>query len=513
MATATPRRVFVEIPFDSVRRNASQASTPLRLTSPLKRKVDVFGITNENLVSGSPNFAKLPSQPATKKTRLDAPPAKKRAIDALDASNEAKKRRSTRPKTVLSPSCPRWMPMNKSLSREAVEDRIQIREFCYRFSRVLGLTKKHVESLDYFDTFSDQTCKAIVISLVTLISRDESDREANSIFRNVLKTIKSPRANLEDVWRAVESLKDILYSHLETPAPVSAQLIERTRLTRRSGETLIDSSQLIPVILSLIEETVKTRFIRQEFDDGMEKVAEVNKKKATELKNIAERWSVTRQELRKAIEQAPKPERGNLSEKLTVARGKHKTELLQSRVSHATGLQACRLRYQPLGVDSSGRIYHALSHPNNPATGPRRSRASLSHRTRESMKNWAYFVFVWGKRPEDAHRSAEDDEDEDENESERWWIFSDAASIRQLADWLSCTSIPPDTASSTAVSSATGFARNTPRSSELQDPDNGGDDTTETKNSDRRIPPHIRDLCKDLNEFADFLDVCFPPEK
>lgn len=74
--------------------------------------------------------------------------------------------------------------------------------------------------------------------------------------------------NLDGVALAVESLRSVLSSNLNVPHPASADTVETTRFTRRSGQTVIEPSQLIPVILSLIEEVVKTRFIRQDFDDG-----------------------------------------------------------------------------------------------------------------------------------------------------------------------------------------------------------------------------------------------------
>ncbi len=74
--------------------------------------------------------------------------------------------------------------------------------------------------------------------------------------------------NLDGVALAVESLRSVLSSNLNVPHPPSAETLETIRLTRRGSQNVVEPSQLIPVILSLIEEVVNTRFIRQDFDYG-----------------------------------------------------------------------------------------------------------------------------------------------------------------------------------------------------------------------------------------------------
>lgn len=97
--------------------------------------------------------------------------------------------------------CPKWTPIYDAESREDVEDRVmvrhmlvslflfmnlfppiaQCREFIKRFQAILRIPKTHVDSLDAFDTFSEQTCKALLIGLLDVIGADESDESAKRV--------------------------------------------------------------------------------------------------------------------------------------------------------------------------------------------------------------------------------------------------------------------------------------------------------------------------------------------
>ena len=152
----------------------------------------------------------------------------------------------------------------------------------------------------------------------------------------------------------------------------------------------------------------------------------------------------------------------------------------------------------------SGRVYYALSHPVYLGNRSKNSSLLPSQRDRGALKNWAYFIFVWGRRPDEAPEG----DDEETDETEQWWAFSDPSNIRQLATWLLHISAPSDIASSTAVS-----AKITPRESLISHQESDDEDNSEIRDKEKDMPSQIRDLSKGLNGFADFLDARFPPEE
>jgi len=137
-------------------------------------------------------------------------------------------------------------------------------------------------------------------------------------------------------------------------------------------------------------------------------------------------------------------------------------------------------RFGPLGSDNEGRIYWALS----PGVAERdcasefiasmaeesgdgkgnekkskkghgkRKRRVRGDEERSLMKEWSWFVGVWGKRPAvkpgeaivRAHenKSKGDDDDSDTSESsdegdedvEKWWGFWEPEEIRKVAEWI-----------------------------------------------------------------------------
>lgn len=58
----------------------------------------------------------------------------------------------------------------------------QIREFASRFSSLLDIAAKYVDELDEFEIFSDSTCKALIVSLLELLSRNHDDKVYNALF-------------------------------------------------------------------------------------------------------------------------------------------------------------------------------------------------------------------------------------------------------------------------------------------------------------------------------------------
>lgn len=171
-------------------------------------------------------------------------------------------------------------------------------------------------------------------------------------------------------------------------------------------------------------------------------------------------------------------------------------------------MQCRNLRFAPLGTDHDGRIYYTLSHPRPIAStattktkGGSKKRESLlfptlpSSTERARFENWAYFIFVWGRKlPEGVDLTIEMDGDVDED-TERWWGFSEPGEVRTLSKWIFTVALSMD-------------------DNEDEDDENTVRPRT-SMSSITTIPPpprcvdKVRALCKGLDEFADFLEVCF----
>lgn len=131
-------------------------------------------------------------------------------------------------------------------------------------------------------------------------------------------------------------------------------------------------------------------------------------------------------------------------------------------------------RFAPLGCDNDGRVFYALS----PGVAERKaaldfitSETDTKHRKngkkkerawtgdeRSAMKEWSWFVGIWGKRPSNETNSSgmravnhiynrqgnndgsdTDGEDEDED-AEKWWGFHEPENMRNVAEWIAASS-------------------------------------------------------------------------
>lgn len=106
-------------------------------------------------------------------------------------------------------------------------------------------------------------------------------------------------------------------------------------------------------------------------------------------------------------------------------------------------------RFSILGTDGEGRTYYALSpgvlereaafeYLEVISTDKRKLKKkgrSLTAEGRSGMKEWSWFVSVWGKKP-----LSDEKEDDDGNEAEKWWGFWEPEEIVKVADWISIKS-------------------------------------------------------------------------
>lgn len=118
-------------------------------------------------------------------------------------------------------------------------------------------------------------------------------------------------------------------------------------------------------------------------------------------------------------------------------------------------------RFTVLGTDKDGRTYYALS----PSIHDReialdflaiassdknlklKKCRSPSEEQRQELRDWSWFIAVWGRKPEVLGASSErmavgdtfsDDENEDSNM--RWWGFWGVNEINKLAEWIAIQS-------------------------------------------------------------------------
>jgi hypothetical protein len=128
-------------------------------------------------------------------------------------------------------------------------------------------------------------------------------------------------------------------------------------------------------------------------------------------------------------------------------------------------------RFAPLGYDTDGRIFYALS----PGVVERKAALdfiasetqpkSRNYRKkkervwggeeRSEMKGWSWFVGVWGKKPSNETNlsdageaakhvfkrqgdddSSDTDEEEEDEDAEKWWGFYEPKDVQTVAEWV-----------------------------------------------------------------------------
>ena len=132
-------------------------------------------------------------------------------------------------------------------------------------------------------------------------------------------------------------------------------------------------------------------------------------------------------------------------------------------------------RFMPLGTDFDDRIYYALSPgvaereavfeyielaSSEKSSKPKKKGRVLSPSDRQEMREWSWFIVVWGKKPplseaptlgtvQKMDIDGTTDESEDET-VERWWGFWEPEEISKVAEWISIKAGLDDDEESTA---------------------------------------------------------------
>ncbi|KAJ3733597.1 hypothetical protein DFJ43DRAFT_216290 [Lentinula guzmanii] len=378
-----------------------------------------------------------------------------------------------------------WLPVPAQLKLKDAEDRIFIREFVLRFSDMQGMsiTKAQLEELEFIGGTLDSTddgdeedacvnwvseacVKSLVLSLIGCLAAEE-DSSATLVMKNAMKDIRNSGVNLTKIWAILSSLRTNMgrpevsegriqreENHgsddessedriiFEFPDPLPAPANHNIRSTRSiTTDTLpvVDSSQMVPVIVGLIETVLESHAIRIALDDGTKEGKEKHQESRELVKLENELW--------KRLETRYKSD----PSKIKIERQAHKSKI-QAFESVARIISSAFLpRSGPLGSDPEGRVYWALTPgvsdreyaldyiisrlPNARKSKRPRNRKQRHRKDNEdsqALREWSWFLAVWGKKPHENGAQCEDEEPQ-------WWGFWDPAEIRKLADWLSIT--------------------------------------------------------------------------
>lgn len=104
------------------------------------------------------------------------------------------------------------------------------------------------------------------------------------------------------MWESLRALS----SHLRFPLAEMDTSSGEARVTRTGTITCVHATQLVPVLVSLIAEVVKTADIREEIDQGYKNNVQLNKDLAAKNKGEMESWASKRKKLTEEKENAGK---------------------------------------------------------------------------------------------------------------------------------------------------------------------------------------------------------------
>ncbi|KAJ2922753.1 hypothetical protein H1R20_g14379, partial [Candolleomyces eurysporus] len=412
-----------------------------------------------------------------KKAPESAPVKKEKQTKDKSASAQPKKRvRKSKPKVL--PSV-KWTHIASALSQSEVEERMNIREFVLRFNELsdCGLSKPHLEELEQINGkyngqdghdptswVSDACAKSVILMLLENRHADiaKTSEVAVKNMRNigfslskVYSTLLEWQESVIETTETSSSSDDVSndsFSIAEPLPPSEHFFAQARRSTRTMTSTLPNSvaihssAQLIPVILSLIDLTLQMASIREALEEGPKTTREISRQAREALKLEGERWDVVKKQQEQAKDKAFFQEAKRLHRDIVAALER------SSDIAQSESLQ----RFAPLGSDSEGRVFYALSPGNAEREAayeftdllagdlPNNARLKKKGRTlkpeeREDLYDWSWMILVWGKKPPSAFTPTKEDEDSDvemDEDADAWWCFHEPEDIKKLAEWL-----------------------------------------------------------------------------
>ncbi|KAF4620528.1 hypothetical protein D9613_000295 [Agrocybe pediades] len=407
----------------------------------------------------------------------------------------------------------KWDSVPVALTQEQVDERILIREFLLRFSELLDppIAKMNLEELEFIggksrrnededdaNIWVSEACvKSILTGLLGLLAKDQPMDVAKTI-KSTIRELRSVGGSLNKMWACLSTLRTELANPRASessattsqtsnneppltfpdPLPPPLSTVANLRSLRSLQPTtdavnVLHTTQMIPVILSLIHSSLSSATIREDIDQSMKDSKDFARdaKEATKLEN--ERWEKDRV----GMDNPTKNKNKTMENK--AKRETHRTQILHIESCLKIVSKSFLPRFQALGTDDDGRTYYALSPgvaerdaafeylecaSSEKPMKPKKKGRTVSEEDRSEMREWTWFVAVWGKRPpltpaeqkakeeEKAHRMSVDgdedrseDEDSDDSEDddadvEKWWGFWDPEEISKLAEWISIKS-------------------------------------------------------------------------
>ena len=249
-----------------------------------------------------------------------------------------------------------------------------------------------------------------------------------------------------------------------------------------------------------MEAAIHLDTIRDELDNGVRNGKDLTKTIKEFCRKENEKWEAERKAIKALVKNNDKTKGDQQVVSLIYNHCVHCSECLQMKINLKAqqrhiwhlenalklALPGCAPRFAPLGTDKEGRMFWTLSPgiaERNAAldfitaatsesgeTGKRdtKSRGATrrpldSGEERNSMKQWSWFVAIWGKKPFQAKKFPQTHTDDEDNgpeveDAKRWWAVCEPEEIRKVAQWVAMTSGLPGEGSSSLVKGLNDYA-------------------------------------------------------
>ncbi|KIJ61330.1 hypothetical protein HYDPIDRAFT_189618 [Hydnomerulius pinastri MD-312] len=490
----------------------------------------------------------------TKPAALSAKDTKSKAESGSRPGPKPKAKALPKPKPIIKPV---WTSVDSSLSLSDAEERINIREFVLRFSAPTELSRAHLDELeelrpsrardddgdDLVPWVSEGCVKALLLFLLSLL---DASGEGEKRLKAAVKSIRDGGAQLNKMWCALATLRDwqenastrlrsassgSLLSFPDPLPPPESTTIIRTRSGANQdsgGIKILRTAQLVPVISALVNAVVESEQVREALEAGAQEAKE-RVKEAREAHRLENERFEQEKEREKAKEK--KLDKSKMEYHKRVITG------IDDALKVASSVYTTRI--SPLGRDSEGRVYWALTpgmmerdaalhhlqqysqgkfHKNSSRSLNRRRPLVPSEEDRSALKKWSWFLAVWGKRPPATERTVVHDPDDSESESEdeddddeQWWGFWDPEEIEKLASWVHVKAGLADVASVKSASVRSLSRTRSPESDvDMDDLTDDEDSDGGTRDVDMEISAvptedEVRSLVKELEQYAALL--------
>ncbi|KAJ7462239.1 hypothetical protein B0H11DRAFT_1735496 [Mycena galericulata] len=471
-------------------------------------------------------FANATNAPVQKKDKAGP------LTDGTANSDEPKAKRAPRQKPKITGPLPtlKWNKLRTNLSVQDAEARFHIREFVLRFFSK-ALPKAHLEELEHISGngrtrydeeeivpwVSEACLKSVILAFLSVLAEEETNETIKKAIQMGAKEMRSAGLGLAKIWQILSSLRDSLDASepdsegndsddsdtipsFPDPLPLPDSAVNSSRRTRSAGSFIVDTVQMIPVILGLIDAVVESTVIRAELDKGVKESKDVAREVKDATRNVNDRWEKAKKETENVKEQEV-----TIAVEIYARREAHKQILQDIEGAAKVAMHRFNPRFSPLGADREGRVYYALS-PNlsesesaaefitsmaaetedaNRTAKTKRKRRPKRDEERSSLKEWSWFIAVWGKKPppelgtlpfkpitSNGNGEIMDDSDSEDDEIvNKWWAIWQPAEIRKLVTWVTLKYGLNDG----TISSSTSTSASTP-SSEITSPPAGWDE-------------------------------------